>query len=244
MSNPDAWRAVDEYVAELYELRDDALERARTHSRESGLPEIEVSAAQGALLEVLARAVCAGRVLEIGTLGGYSTIFLARGVGPDGRVLTLERDPTHARVARENLSYAGLDPRVELLEGPALETLARLRDVGQDPFDLVFIDADKTDYPEYLAAVLPLCRAGALIVADNVVRGGAVADAADPDPRVQGARRFHEAIAGDPRLRGSVIQTVGQKGHDGMAIAVVLERGPRADRADRDHRLRTERDRE
>ncbi len=241
MSGPDTWRAVDEYLAGLYDLRDDALEGARARSREAGLPEIEVSAVQGALLEVLARAVCARQVLEIGTLGGYSTIFLARGVAPGGRVVTLERDPVHARVARRNFEAAGLAPHVELLEGPALETLARLRDERRDPFDLVFIDADKADYPEYLAAVLPLCRAGTLIVADNVVRKGAVADADDPDPRVQGARRFHEAIARDPRLRGSVIQTVGQKGHDGMAVAVVLEPGLPADR---DHRLRTERDRE
>jgi predicted O-methyltransferase YrrM len=219
------WQAVDEYLAELYGLHDEGLDQARARSREAGLPEIEVSAAQGALLEVLARAVRARRVLEIGTLGGYSTIFLARGIGPDGRVTTLEIDPDHACVARANLEGAGLAERVEVIEGPALESLGRLREESVDPFDFVFLDADKADYPDYLGAILPLCAEGTLIVADNVIRAGAVVDGDDPDPRVQGARRFHEAMARDSRLRGAVIQTVGQKGHDGMALAVVA--GPR-----------------
>ncbi len=226
-STNDAWSAVDAYVADLFGLQGDALESTLTRSREAGLPTIEVSPAQGAFLGILARATGARRVLEIGTLGGYSTIFLARELPADGRTVTLERDPKHAAVARENLAAAGLADRVEVLEGPALETLARLRSEGVDPFDLVFLDAEKPEYPDYLAAVLPLCRPGTLIVADNVVRRGAVVDASDPDARVLGARRFLEAVAGDPRLHGTVLQTVGRKGHDGMAVVVVLgERDP------------------
>jgi len=218
----EAWNAVDAYVDDLFGLHEDALETTLARSREAGLPTIEVSPAQGAFLGILARATGARRVLEIGTLGGYSSIQLGQGLPPGGRVLTLERDPKHAAVARFNLEAAGLDDRVEVREGPALETLARLRSEGSDPFDLVFVDADKSDYPDYLAAVLPLCRPGTLIVADNVVRKGAVVDASDPDPRVVGARHFLEAVAGNPRLRGTVLQTVGRKGHDGMAIVVVL----------------------
>jgi len=215
-------KAVDEYVADLLGLRDDSLEGTLARSREVGLPAIEVSPAQGAFLGILARATRARRILEIGTLGGYSTIFLARDLPVDGRVVTLEREPKHAAVARENFAAAGLADRVEVLEGSALASLARLRSEGADPFDLVFVDADKADYPDYLAAVLPLCRPGTLIVADNVVRKGAVVDASDPDPRVVGARRFLDDVARDPRLRGTVLQTVGRKGHDGMAIVVVL----------------------
>ncbi|MEJ2482121.1 MAG: O-methyltransferase [Gemmatimonadota bacterium] len=222
MSTEETSKAVDGYVTELCELEDEALEGARVRSRGAGLPGIEVSPAQGAFLEILARAAGARRVLEIGTLGGYSSIFLARSLPPGGIVTTLERDPEHASVARTNLEAAGLADRVEVLEGPALQTLDRLRAEAEDPFDLVFIDADKTDYAEYLAAVLPLSRPGTLIVADNVVRKGAVADPTDADPRVVGARRFLEAMARDPRLRGTVVQTVGRKGHDGMAVAVVL----------------------
>ena len=221
-STNDAWSAVDAYVADLFGLQETALEAALARSREAGLPTIEVSPAQGAFLGILVRATGARRVLEIGTLGGYSTIFLARGLPADGRVVTLEHAPTHAAVARSNLASAGLADRVDVVEGPALETLARLRSEGAYPFDLVFVDADKTDYPAYLAAVLPLCRPGTLIVADNVVRKGAVADPSDSDPRAVGARRFLEAVAGNPRLRATVLQTVGRKGHDGMAIVVVL----------------------
>lgn len=224
MSSDDAWTEMDEYVADLFGLRDDVLEGALARSRDGGLPAIEVSPPQGALLGIVARATGARRALEIGTLGGYGTIHIARGLPPDGRVVTLEREPAHAEVARANLEDASLADRVEVLVGPALETLARLRAERIEPFDLVFIDAEKSEYPEYLTAALPLCRSGALIVADNVVRKGAVADAADSDPRVVGARRFLDAVARHPRLRGTVIQTVGRKGHDGMAIAVVLGR--------------------
>lgn len=218
----DSWVPVDEYVAEVFGLHDPILEHVLARSREAGLPDIQVSPAQGALLEVLARAVRAHLVLEIGTLGGYSTVFLARGLAPGGRVVTLELEPTHAEVARTNLADAGLDDRVDVLEGPALESLAQLRDVLDEPVDLVFIDADKRTYPEYLASVLPMCRPGALIVADNVVREGTVVDESNRDPDIVGARRLNQVIADDDRLRGTVIQTVGIKGHDGFAIAVVL----------------------
>ncbi len=217
-----AWRAVDDYVTDVFGLGDAVLERVQSRSREAGLPEIQVSPPQGALLEVLARAVGATLVIEIGTLGGYSAIFLARGLAPGGRVVTLELDPTHAEVARTNLADAGVADRVEVLQGAALDSLARLRGELNEPVDLVFIDADKRTYPEYLAAVLPMCRVGTLIVADNVVRDGAVTDEENQDPDIVGARQLNRAIAADDRLRGTVLQTVGIKGHDGLAIAVVL----------------------
>lgn len=221
-----AWLAVDDYVADVFGLRDEVLERTLSRSRDAGLPEIQVSPAQGALLEVLARAVRARLVVEIGTLGGYGAIFLARGLVPGGRVVTLELDPAHAEVARANLADAGLADRVDVREGPALDSLARLRGELEEPVDLVFIDADKRTYPEYLAAVLPMCRTGALIVADNVVREGAVADESNRDPDIVGARQLNRAIADDDSLRGTVIQTVGVKGHDGLAIAVVTRSDP------------------
>jgi predicted O-methyltransferase YrrM len=223
MSDPDLWNAVDEYVVDVLGLEDSVLRNTLDRSREAGLPDIQVSAAQGALLGILARAVGARLVLEIGTLGGYSTICLARGLMPGGRVLTLEVDPTHAEVARTNLAAAGLEDRAQVLEGPALETLARLRTELQEPVDLVFIDADKLAYADYLAAVRPICRPGSLILADNLVRKGAVVDASSEDPSVLGARRYNEAVARDPGLRATVIQTVGSKGHDGLGIAVVTE---------------------
>lgn len=224
-----SWRAVDEYITDVFDLEPELLERVLVRSREAGLPDIEVSPPQGALLELLARAVQAKFVLEIGTLGGYSAIFLARGLAPGGRLLTLEVDPEHAEVARANLADAGLADRVDVLEGPALDSLARLRESIDEPVDLVFIDADKRTYPEYLAAVVPMCREGALIVADNVVRDGAVVDESNRDPDIVGARRLNRAIAEDDRLRGTVIQTVGFKGHDGLAIAVVVGSGPPGD---------------
>jgi predicted O-methyltransferase YrrM len=223
MTSRDTWDSVDAYLTELLGHSDEELETALARSREAGLPAIEVSPEQGALLGILARALGARRVLEIGTLGGYSSTLLARGLLPGGRLLTLELDPEHAEVARSNLAAAGLTDRVDVLEGPALDTLVRLRAGFDEPFDLVFIDAEKADYPDYLAAVIPLCRPGTLILADNVVRKGAVVDASDSDPRVVGARRFLENVARDPRLRGTVLQTVGRKGHDGMAVVVVLD---------------------
>jgi predicted O-methyltransferase YrrM len=200
------WSEVDRYIAGKL-IRDDP------EVITAGLPPHEVSPPQGALLELLARAIGARRILEIGTLGGYSTIWLARALPPDGRLITLEVDPGYAAVARENL--AGLN--VEVITGPALETLPRL----DGPFDLVFIDADKRSNAEYLRHALRLSRPGTLIVADNVIRGGAIVDPEDPGESVQGVRAFFDALAAEPDVRATAIQTVGSKGYDGFALALV-----------------------
>jgi predicted O-methyltransferase YrrM len=213
----DRWTAVDHYLVDRLITADPALEAALSASAEAGLPPHDVSPAQGRLLEVLGRAVGARAVLELGTLGGYSTIWLARSVPDGGRVVTLESDPHYADVARRNIERAGVGDRVEVRTGPALETLPQLR----GPFDLIFIDADKRSNPEYLDWSLRLSRPGTLIVADNVVRGGAVAEAGCDDPSVQGVRRFLDMLGADPRVSATAIQTVSAKGYDGFAIAVV-----------------------
>ena len=200
---------------------DAALEATLASSAAAGLPAHEVAPNQGRLLELLARVRGARTILELGTLGGYSTIWLARALPAGGRLTSLEADPRYAEVARANLERAGVAQQVELLVGPATETLAQLAAEARGPFDLVFIDADKRNNPAYLPAVLELSAAGTLIVADNVIRGGAVADPDPADPDARGARRFLELIAADPRLSATAIQTVGSKGHDGLAIAVV-----------------------
>ncbi|MEA2135934.1 MAG: hypothetical protein QOC68_3843 [Solirubrobacteraceae bacterium] len=211
------WDAVDRYLAEHLAPSDPVLDAALAASEAAGLPPASVSPVQGRLLELLARLCSARAILEIGTLGGYSTIWLARALPPDGRLVTLEADARHARVARENLARAGLDARVEVVEGPALETLPRL----EGPFDLVFIDADKERSADYLALALERSHPGTLIVADNVVRGGALVDADSDDPRVVGSRRLVEAVAADPRLTATGLQTVGVKGWDGLVLALV-----------------------
>jgi len=218
----DRWTAVDRYLADLLAPTDPALAAALEKSAAAGLPAIQVSAVQGRLLELLARASGARAILEIGTLGGYSAIWLARGLEPDGRLITLEADPKHAEVARANVARAGLAGRVEILVGPALETLPRLAADGRGPFDLVFIDADKPSNADYFDWALKLTRPGSFIVVDNVVREGGVADAASDDPAVLGTRRVLERMAAEPRVRATAIQTVGTKGYDGFAIAVVL----------------------
>jgi predicted O-methyltransferase YrrM len=219
MSGADErWRAVDDFITGMLVGPDPALDAALAANRAAGLPPIDVSPAQGKLLHLLARAIGARRVLEIGTLGGYSTIWLGRAVGPDGRVVTLEREPRHAAVAAENLARAGLAEQVDIVVGPALETLPDLD--GQ--FDLVFVDADKPSNAAYLAAAVRLSRPGALIVVDNVVRDGRVADPTDADPAVVGSRRLTEALAAEPRLSATELQTVGSKGYDGFALALVL----------------------
>lgn len=217
----ERWAAVDTYLGELFGGADPVLDAALAASDDAGLPAIQVSAMQGRLLHVLARSVGARRVLEIGTLGGYSTIWLGRALAAGGSLLTLEAEPRHAAVARANLDRAGLGGVVEVRVGPAAESLAQLAAAGAEPFDLVFIDADKAGYPEYLSWALRLTRPGSLIVGDNVVRKGAVADPDSDDPNVPGVRRFLELIAAEPRLAGTVVQTVGEKGHDGLAIALV-----------------------
>jgi predicted O-methyltransferase YrrM len=218
----EQWTAVDRYLTDLLVAPDPALESALQASTAAGLPPINVSPNQGKLLHLLARLQGARTILEIGTLGGYSTIWLARALPAGGRLVTLEADAGHAEVARANIARAGLTDAVELRLGPALETLPQLAAEGRGPFDLIFIDADKPSYPDYLAWALRLARCGSLIVADNVVRNGAVLDPASDDPRVQGARRFNELLAAEPRVSATAIQTVGSKGYDGFAVALVI----------------------
>ena len=200
---------------------DAALDAALEASAAAGLPPHEVAPNHGKLLELLARVQGAHRVLEIGTLGGYSTIWLGRALPAGGLLITLEADPRYAEVARANVARAGLAAWVELRAGPALETLPLLAAEGLAPFDLIFIDADKRHNPDYLSWALELSRAGSLIVADNVIRGGAVIDPDSDDPDVEGVRRFNELLAAEPRLSATAVQTVGGKGYDGFAIALV-----------------------
>jgi predicted O-methyltransferase YrrM len=216
------WTAVDRYLEGLFVTPDAALEGALAAGAKAGLPPHDVSPLQGKLLHLLARVQGARAILELGTLGAYSTIWLGRALAPGGRMVTLEADPSYAEVAARSLARAGLAEVVELRVGPALEALPRLAAEGTGPFDLIFIDADKRSNPEYLEWALALSRRGTLIVADNVVRGGAVADPKDEDPSVRGVRRFHELLAAEPRLSATAIQTVGSKGWDGLALALVV----------------------
>lgn len=209
--------AVDGYIESLFGASDPILEHALKASDDNGLPEIQISANQGKLLYLLAKLIGAKRILEIGTLGGYSTISLARALPEGGKVVTLEYEPKHAEVASQNLAHAGLADRVQVVVGAALETLPSIESEG--PFDMVFIDADKNNYPGYLEWALKLTRPGGLILADNIVRGGAVIDADSDDPMVQGVRRFNELLCDDPRAESLVVQLVGAKGYDGLAIA-------------------------
>jgi predicted O-methyltransferase YrrM len=217
----DRWTAVDEFVGELLVPHDEALEVALAASEAAGLPAIQVSPPQGKLLHLLARVQGAKTVLEFGTLGGYSTIWLGRALPADGRLITLEASAEYAEVARGSIERAGLGDLVDLRVGPALDTLPALEDEGAGPFDLTFIDADKVNTPNYFAWALEHSRPGSLIVADNVVRGGALADAASDDPAIQAQRRFHENLAAEPRVSATTIQTVGSKGYDGFTIALV-----------------------
>jgi predicted O-methyltransferase YrrM len=200
---------------------DEALEAALAASEVAGLPTIQVSPPQGKLLYLLARLQGAKTVLEFGTLGGYSTIWLGRALPADGRLITLEASAEYAEVARGSIERAGLGDLVDLRVGPALDTLPILEDEGAGPFDLTFIDADKVNTPNYFAWALEHSRPGSLIVADNVVRGGALADADSEDPTIPAQRRFHELLAAEPRVSATTIQTVGAKGYDGFTIALV-----------------------
>src|SRR5262245_22977592 len=217
----EQWTAVDRYFTDLLVPSDPALDEALRASAAAGLPSINVSPNQGKLLQLLARVQGARTILEIGTLGGYSTIWLARALPAGGRLITLEADPLHADVARAKIARAGLADVVELRLGPAQETLPQLAAEKRGPFDLTFIDADKPSYPDYFAWALRLSRRGSLIIADNVVRKGAVIDAATDDPVIQGVRRFNELLAAEPRVSATAIQTVGSKGYDGFAVALV-----------------------
>jgi caffeoyl-CoA O-methyltransferase len=218
----DIYTAVDTYLDELFGYSDPTLEAALHRSGEAGLPPINVSSNLGRLLHVLALARGARTILEIGTLGGFSAIWLARALPGDGRLISLEQEPKHAEVARENVRAAGLADRVEIRVGRAIDLLAKMESEDLEPFDMVFIDADKEPYTEYLRAAIRLSRPGALIVADNVVRGGKVLDPGE-DQAAAGIARFNAALAASPDLMAAVVQTVGVKGHDGMALAVVRE---------------------
>jgi predicted O-methyltransferase YrrM len=219
------WSAVDAYLTDRLVGSDAALEATLAASRAAGLPEIQVSPTQGKLLMLLARAIGAHSILELGTLGGYSTIWLARGLPADGQLITCDVNAEHAAVARANIELAGLSANVEVRLGPALDTLSQLLRERHPPFDLVFIDADKPNYPAYLEAALKLCRPGTLIIADNVVRGGELLDEATSDPNARGVRGLIDSLAADPRLSATALQTVGDKGHDGFAIALVNKTG-------------------
>jgi predicted O-methyltransferase YrrM len=213
----EQWTAVDRYLSTLLELEDAALNQAVENARRAGLPDIGVTPPQGRLLHLLAKACLARNILEIGTLGGYSTIWLARALPSGGRLVTIESEPAHAEVARANIANAGLSHLVELRLGQASDTLPTLT----GPFDFIFIDADKPSYPTYLDWSLKLAQRGTVIVADNVVREGEIVNDRSDDPRVQGVRGFLAQLAREPRLSASVMQTVGAKGYDGFAIAVV-----------------------
>jgi predicted O-methyltransferase YrrM len=221
------WTAVDRYLVESLIPRDPVLDKALRANAAAGLPTIDVAPNQGKLLHLLARIQGARRILEIGTLGGYSTIWLARALPSGGRLITLEAEAKHAEVARRNIDRAGLSSIVELRLGPALDSLSQLHKEGTPPFDLIFIDADKENIPGYLEWSLRLSRPGTILVVDNVIRDGAVVDPKDPDPRVQGVRRFFEMVATDHRLDATALQTVGSKGHDGFALVVVKSLGSR-----------------
>ena len=213
------WTLVDRHITDRLVAADPVLEAALSSSAAAGLPEIQVAANQGKLLGLLARIQGARTILEIGTLGGYSTIWLARALPADGHLVTLEANSRHAEVARANLAAAGLSEVVEVRVGAALEILPTL--VGQSPFDLVFIDADKANNPAYVTWAVELARVGTVIIVDNVVRAGAILDAASEDPDVQGTRRLYDLLGAHPRLSATAIQTVGSKGHDGLVVAVV-----------------------
>ncbi|NEB07968.1 O-methyltransferase [Streptomyces coelicoflavus] len=222
MSESQVWDDVDSYFVAHLAPDDDALAAARGESDAAGLPPVNVTANQGKLLQLLAQIQGARTVLEIGTLGGYSTIWLARALPSDGRLVTLEYSARHAEVATRNIARAGLDALVDVRVGPALESLPKLADENPPPFDLVFIDADKGNNPHYLEWALRLTSTGSLIVIDNVVRGGRVADADDTGDDVRGTRAAIELIGSHPRLSGTAVQTVGSKGYDGFALARVL----------------------
>jgi predicted O-methyltransferase YrrM len=217
----ELWTNVDNYLVSILVPSDSALDAALADSSAAGLPQINVAPNQGKLLELIAKIRGARRILEIGTLGGYSTIWLARSLPVDGKLISLELEPHHAEVARVNVDRAGIGSLVEIRTGPAAATLRAMIAEGTEPFDFVFIDADKEGYSEYFTLTLQLSRPGTVMVADNVVREGAVIDPRDADERVIGIRNFLDTVKGDQRVSGTAVQTVGSKGYDGFALLVV-----------------------
>ena len=213
--------AVDDYISNLFEKEDSSLKATEQSIIDSKIPAISISPNQGKFLQILARLNNAKKILEIGTLAGYSTIWLARALPKNGKLITLEYEPLHARVAQKNIEHAGLESIVEIREGKAIDLLPKLVEEGAGPFDMIFIDADKTPYKEYFDWSLKLSRSGTLIVADNVIREGKVLDAKSTDEMVTGVKRFNTALAANPAVTATIIQTVGSKEHDGMAIAIV-----------------------
>lgn len=218
----DIWTAVDRYFNDAAVGSDAALDAAAAAAQAAQLPPVSVTPAYGKLLHLIARAQGAKRILEIGTLAGYSTIWLARAVPADGRVITLEFNPKHANLARANLAHAGLADRVELRVGPALDSLSQLAGGREQPFDFIFIDADRPNVAAYFDWAVKLARRGSIIVVDNVVRKGRVLDTSNSDPEIVGVRRFVERLASDPRVSATMMQMVSSKGHDGFALALVL----------------------
>ncbi|MEO8335607.1 MAG: O-methyltransferase [bacterium] len=216
------WAEVDEYLNGLHIGRDAAIDDAAEATVAAGLPPIAVTPNQGKLLYILARMQRASSILEIGTLGGYSTIWLARGLEKGGKVVTLEFEPKHAEVAAQSIAKAGLSESVTIHVGKAIDTLPQLAHSGDAPFDLVFIDADKKSIPEYFEWALKMSRPGTLILVDNVVRAGRVVDANSDDADIQGIRRFNEMVAREPRVTVTTLQTVGSKGYDGLAFVLVI----------------------
>jgi predicted O-methyltransferase YrrM len=220
-SPQDKWAAVDRYITDQLKLSDPALDAALAANKAAALPAIDVTPNQGKLLQLLAQMIGARRILEIGTLGGYSSIWLARALPQDGRLITLEFNPKHAEVARANIASATLSKLVDIRVGAALDTLPQLQAEMKEPFDLIFIDADKPNNSAYLGWALKLSRAGTLIIIDNVIRDGAIIDDSSSDKDVLGARQLFEVLANEPRLTSTAVQTVGAKGYDGFALAVV-----------------------
>ncbi len=220
----ELWTDVDAYTADLLVREDEALRAAAEASVAAGLPQIAVSPNQGKLLHLLVRIQGARSILELGTLGGYSTIWLARALPGDGRLVTLEVEPRYADLAGANIARAGVADRVEQRVGPALDSLRALIGEGAGPFDFIFIDADKSGTPQYFELALDLSRDGTVIVTDNVVRGGALIDPATEDPGPRGMREFHELLSAAPGATGTTIQTVGSKGYDGFTLALVSRR--------------------
>jgi len=219
----DTWTAVDEYVTGLLAPPDEALDAAVRAGEAAGLPQIQVSPPQGKLLYLLAKTIGARSILEFGTLAGYSTIWLARALPANGRLITLEANSKYAEVATSSIAAAGLGGVVEVRVGPALDQLPQLEADGVGPFDITFIDADKVHTPDYFAWALEHSRPGALIIADNVIRDGRLADHSDDDPAIAAQRRFHEQLAAEPRVEATTIQTVGGKGYDGFSLIRVLD---------------------